>query len=772
MKTLIKHLLAACFFLAAEAFTQELGDVALHQALLDVGNPFRLLCVAAHPDDEDGATLAYYRMKYGVETHAVVATRGEGGQNESGPELYAELGVIRTREMMAAAAVEGARLHFLDLPEFGYSKTREETEAVWGKNEALRRVVGIIRRVRPHVIITHHGRMKDHGHHQAIGAAVLEAFDAAADPSAFPTMGAPWQASRLFIRAWKAGPQSLENDISELEPARGKTYAEIAAEALRKHKSQGMQFFIDRYLTGRPKTWYDLVKGEAVPPASATGLFPGFFAGLALPGGWSEEDVAAWRALTAHRGEPDFARRVRATAWPGGSAPRDARSRLMACLYGLRLALYPDDRIVISAQNLKVRGELRDFGARDFAFADFTLDAPGMGPAQSARRVPFDDDGVAVVEFNVPVSAGALTLPAADHLYQPVSRWKNLRLSAKIEAPKGSFPKKNDGAPPFRPISTATHVDVAPPLMITPRDAPLLMTRSGDHMVLLRLLLTNYAPSGRTGTLSLVLPRGWRADDAKKTVSFARGDEQRQVSFRLEAPPDLASGVYSVALTANTGYKTAVAIRVVDLAIPKGRHVGIVQSYDDTFAKTLTKMGVSHALIAPGDFTPALLDRFTTIIIDIRAYLNRPDLVSNNQALLDYVARGGSVMVMYQKTYEWKPAFAPYPIRLSHNRVTRENAPVTLLEPDHALFNTPNRILPADWDGWRQERGLYFPDQWDPAFTPLIACVDPGEEIPPGGCLIARYGRGVYLYTALGWYRQLRDLHPGALRVFANMLAL
>ena len=166
------------------------------------------------------------------------------------------------------------------------------------------------------------------------------------------------------------------------------------------------------------------------------------------------------------------------------------------------------------------------------------------------------------------------------------------------------------------------------------------------------------------------------------------------------------------------------------------------------------------------------MDEFSTIIVDIRAYLVRKDLIANNQAVLDYVNRGGTVLVMYQKTFEWKEEFAPYPLTLSRNRVTREDAPITLLEPMHALFTMPNVMSAGDWDGWRQERGLYFPSKWDEAYTPLIDVQDPGETNPPGSLLVAEYGEGVYVYTALGWYRQLRELHPGTVRMFANMLAL
>ena len=200
--------------------------------------------------------------------------------------------------------------------------------------------------------------------------------------------------------------------------------------------------------------------------------------------------------------------------------------------------------------------------------------------------------------------------------------------------------------------------------------------------------------------------------------------------------------------------------------------MGVVQSYDNTFMTVLEKLNIPHEALTIEDFSQAKLDTFSAIIIDIRAYLVRPDLAANNAALLDYAARGGTLLVMYQKTEEWKPEFAPYPITVSRNRVTREDAPVKLLVPGHPVFTTPNAIRPEDWDGWIQERGLYFPSEWDAAFTPLIECNDPDESNPPGSLLIAKHGEGTYVYTALVLYRQIRELHPGALRLFVNMIAL
>src|ERR1044071_2552245 len=190
--------------LVGQPVHSELDKAEIHQALLDLTNPWTVMCVAAHPDDEDGSTLTVLRRKYGVHTVSLFSTYGEGGQNAVGPELYEELGVIRARETIAAAEVQGSEPHFLGLRDFGFSKSAEETFRAWGEKEALRRMVFQIRRLRPDAIITNHDTTSGHGHHQATGRTVLQAFDAAADPKQFPeqlAQAGAWQVQRLFVRS-------------------------------------------------------------------------------------------------------------------------------------------------------------------------------------------------------------------------------------------------------------------------------------------------------------------------------------------------------------------------------------------------------------------------------------------------------------------------------------------------------------------------------------------------------------------------------------------
>jgi hypothetical protein len=233
-------------------------------------------------------------------------------------------------------------------------------------------------------------------------------------------------------------------------------------------------------------------------------------------------------------------------------------------------------------------------------------------------------------------------------------------------------------------------------------------------------------------------------------------------------------------------FSTTVPGRVLNVTVPAGLMVGVVQSYDDSMVRALEELGAGYVLLDSTALAQGRFENLNTIVVDIRAYLVRPDLRAYNDKLLEWVKQGGHLVVNYQKTFEWNPDandpfvkgrtnppdLAPYPIRLGRERVTREDAPIELLLPDHPLFNKPNSIRPADWEGWVQERGLYFPVEYDTQYLELLATNDPGEEPLKSGILLARYGEGTYLYTPLVWYRQLKQHHPGAYHMFANILSL
>jgi LmbE family N-acetylglucosaminyl deacetylase len=750
--------------LAVSALAQSeplLGEIAFRQALRDVGTDLRLLCVAAHPDDEDDATLALYRMAYGVETHALIATRGEGGQNEIGPELGNELGVIRTREMQAAARVIGAELHFLDLPEFGYSKSIEETYSVWGEEEALRRLVLSIRQIRPDIIITHHGKQKDHGHHQAIGQTLIKAFDTAADPNAFPeqlTGGVePWQTARLYIRRFEQTSDAVVVPIGAFDALRGIPYNEIAARALEEHTSQGMGFFIDR-LRAMQQAWYVLEKESA---SGISGAGEVLAPEASLLSGLRDRVTPQARELSAA-----LHSLTRADALVAFSAHADDAEwqRLAAAAIEASLTASVSDTEVVPGQAVTVTATLADFGATDLTEATARIEsAPGFHLATPPAAPMALNNGRAGAAFALTIPNDArFTVPAAEHLFDTGAL--DPQFFVVVEATVAGAPVR---------LSAPVRVEIAPPIEIQFLDAPYLARHNVDASVQITMALTNHRPEAGTAAVSLSVAPGLAVDAAQQSFPLATEGAEHlwAVPAAIGNDPVLQPREYRLAaVVEGSGEARHAAVHLVDLAIPENVRVGVIQGYDDTFMTVLRKMGVPHEALETKDFSAATLDTFTTIIVDMRAYMVRPDLVANNQALLDYVHRGAKVIVNYHKTFEWKPEFAPYPIRLSRNRVTEENAPVTHLVPDHSLLNTPNAITARDWEGWTQERGLYFPDEWDEHYTALLAMADTGETIPPGSLLVATYGEGRYVYTALALYRQLRQLHPGALRLFANML--
>jgi LmbE family N-acetylglucosaminyl deacetylase len=760
----------------AAAWSQPLGETEFRQALRDLGNDLRLLCVAAHPDDEDGATLALHRMRHGVETHVAIATRGEGGQNEIGPELYDALGVIRTREMREAARIEGARLHFLDLPEFGFSKSLEETFAVWGREETIGRLVRLIRTVQPQVIITHHGRAKDHGHHQAIGAALLEAFDRANDPTAHPghlDEGLrPWQPWRLYIRAWEPGEASVALDISALDPWRGVTYAEVAAAALRAHASQGMEFFIQRLLNGRPLAYYDLVKEAPVPENwaehrmddSAGPLFAGV-PHVTLP------ERAAWAGSAAPRAgllpdlvaETQRAARFRDSSEEGARLWRQANDAAGQAA-AFRVEARVDDPLVVPGQPVSVTARFTDHLDPDTARVTFSLAfRPGFpAAAVPPQTVELDARREAEATFSLSLPATLPpTLPHEAHLFSP--GFLEPQVEVVAEALVGYATVS---------LRAPVRLEVAPPVSLALAGGPHLARPGDTAPIAITVEATNRRPDGGDDIVFLSGPAGWRVEPAQIAVRFTGEDEPRRLHFQAWPPAETGPGRHTLrALAASHPDPVETQVHFVEVATPADARVGVIAGHDDTLVRTLAALGVPHAALAPGEIAPERLRDFTTVLVDMRAYAKRPDLAPANAALLDFARAGGSVVVLYQKTFEWSSDYAPYPLRISMNRVSREDAPVTHLAPEHPILNHPNVIGPPDWDGWVQERGLYFADQFDDAYTPLIACADPDEVIPPGALLAAPLGEGRYVYTGLALYRQLRALHPGALRLFANLLA-
>jgi len=777
---------------------------ALHQALVDLTNPWTVMCVAAHPDDEDGSTLTVLRRKYGVHTVSLFSTFGEGGQNAVGPELYEDLGVIRARETMAASEVQGSEPYFLGFRDFGFSKSAEETFRAWGEKELLRRMVLYIRRLRPDVIITNHDTTSGHGHHQATGRMILEAIFDAADPAKFPeqlNQVSVWQVKRLFVRnrgqetstGKEAPPQIVTIDPNETDPVRGTTYAQQALAALHKHATQGPWPKTIPAGGARPIR-YGLVKqATSAPPLPADAKTP--VDGLTLP-----DAEAARLVAPTIEGKPltQFLDRrlellvalLSSKRRGGFTAPKDVvdtdphRFKLMAQRLDNALAVTAGASVAInSAGTALVPGEparlnatLTNSGMAEIVIKQ--LKFRGLGVEQkldAADKMLPGTDTAAAVNVTVPKNA-AITVPSSEHLYDDRLFGEPLVAEAELSMEGVSFG-----------ITTETRRDVAPAVeIVSVTPSPYVSTPATSQKPLeFTIRLQNHLPREFRGLLRV---KGESLETGKELQIGPNASEVANIVVRTALPLSTQAQAQaketSMAVTVDLPVpKEPIAKRVVPLIyaeaiVVSGRKVGYIPSSDQTLERSLAALGVDAKELTVDDVAKADLSGFQTIIIDNRGYQAHPELIASNNRLLKYVEDGGTLLVFYHRTGEWnpneqrnRPQLAPYPIILDDDRVTDEDAPVTFLQPKHPLLNFPNKITQKDFANWIQERGLYFPKEWDPKYTAVLSTNDKGEAPLKGGLLVAPYGRGNYIYTSYVWYRQLRAGLPGGYRMFANLIS-
>ena len=785
--------LVVCVQLIAPPAQSQSDNAPLHQALLDLQNPWTVLCVAAHPDDEDGSSLTVLRRKYGVHTVSLFSTFGEGGQNAVGPELYEELGVIRAHETVAASEVQGSEPYFLGFRDFGFSKSAEETFRAWGEREMLRRMVLQIRRLRPDAIITNHDENGGHGHHQATGRVVLQAFDAAADPQQFPEQLAQagvWQVQRLFVRSRGADAQAqmFTIDPNETDPVRRITYAQQALAGLQKHATQGPWPKTVPAGGGRISR-YALVKqapnSPALPANAKTPLD-----GLQLP-----EQVGSRFTAPTIEGKPltefierrlevlvaliNARRRDAFTAPPDVVALDPPRFRLMssrlnkalAVASGVAVNLSPEGSALVPGEKTTITASISNNGVGEIHIKQLKFRGLGLEarPNVADKMLP-GTETAARIEVTTPKTT-SFTVPAAEHLYDGRLFGEPLAAEAELSLEGITFT-----------AGTEIHREVAPAVEIVEVEpAPYVTTPATSQKPLeFKVKLQNHLTTPFRGVLRV---RGPSLETGKEIDLQPQQVETSNVVVRSLALTGLMQNTNVDVLVDLRNPKDPIAKRVVPLVyaeaiVVAGRKVGYIPSSDKTLERALASLGVDAKQLTIDDVAKADLSGFHTIIIDNRGYQAHPELIGLNNRLLKFAEDGGTLLVFYHRVNEWnpnpqrnRPQLAPYPIIVGDERVTQEDAPVTFLQPRNPLLRFPNRITQVDFANWVQERGLYFPSEWDPRYMAVLGTSDKGEPMLRGGLLVAPYGRGNYIYTSYVWYRQLRAGLPGGYRMFANLIS-
>lgn len=846
------------------------GAAGLGQILLRLQTTASALHTGAHPDDEDSALIARLARGEHARVAYLSASRGEGGQNVIGPELFEPLGVIRTEELLQARKLDGGDQLFTRVFEYGFTKTRQEAADKWGERATLADMVRAIRAYRPLVVLSRFsGTPADgHGHHQLVGHLTPLAFRAAGDPQQFPEHMAeglrPWQPLKLYVGAGfsqtnEADASVLRVNTGEYNHLLGRTYYEIAAEGRSQHKSQEMGSL---ELRGAQASQLRLVESTVGRDANERGVFDRVDTSIGgidelsgLPGNIIDDELktierAAARALADYNAlDPS---KIIAPLAEGLRAARAARAKLQSGK-SENLAHYNADFLLAHKESEFEEALVRAAGVALDALSNVETVAPGESFTVALRAFVPEGASVKVAEMKLKLPEGwraeSVEEPSAPQTgfrrtreSTPHARFYRVTVPQDEEyttpywlrSPREGYLFEWDAtAPknePFAPALlsgeatleiggarvSASHpvqyryaddirgelrrdLNVVPAVTLA-LDPELVIAPSSNKPQSHRLAVsvTNHAQGATSGRLKLRLPSGWTARPNDVPFNLKSKGARTAVVFDVTVPPGARDGSYQIGAVASAAgrefdramrvvsyphiqthriYMDATArVQVLDLKVAPV-NVGYIMGSGDSVPEAIRRMGLPVALLDEQALATGDLARFDVIVVGIRASQVRPDFVANNDRLLDYVRRGGTLIVQYQQLEYVQNNMPPYKAEInrvgaSSARVTDENAPVKVLQPRHPAFNFPNRITEADWRGWVQERNLYSFTSFAPEYVPLLEAGDPGEPAQNGGQVYAELGRGKYVYTSYSWFRQLPAGVPGAYRLFANLLSL
>jgi LmbE family N-acetylglucosaminyl deacetylase len=801
------------------------GAQQIRLALQRLSGTGRVLMIAAHPDDENTAVLAYFARGRAMRTAYLSLTRGEGGQNLIGSEQGALLGIIRTQELLDARRIDGAEQFFTRAIDFGFSKTAEETLNKWGHQQVLGDVVLVIRRFRPDVIILRFsGTPRDgHGHHQASAMLGKEAFEAAADPKRLPQQlqqgVTPWQTRRIFFNVFNWMPEAerqaannpahLMLDTGEYNPLLGYSYAEIAGMSRSRHRSQA---FGASEPKGPARNYLLPVGGE---PATSDPFEDIDTTWNRVPGGEPvarllAEVEAAFDPGHPHRSIPALLKArtlISALNHPIAKEKLPELDETLALCAGLWLEANAEEPAWIPGRDTKVTLTALNRSSFPLELKGARLDGMATESIPPAP-LPYNQPHTAAVSLRVPADQpytqpfwlreppeGDLYLITDQSLIGPPDSQPALHAhfsvsfqGQQIEYRRPVRHRYVDRAlgQRYRPVVVSPAVSVKLPESVS------LFPGTGPKTVEVQVAGN---ARGIQGELVLQAPPGWRVEPASQPFQTEAPGELRAVPFQVIPPQASARGTLQAIARVN-GREVSAEMRVLDyphiptqtIFLPAqaklaredikllARRIGYVMGAGDDIPQALRQLGAEVILIDDHELVLGDLQRYDAIVTGVRAFNVRPVLAANHARLMQYVHNGGTLVVQYN-VLEWGRSnptldrLGPYPVQIGRTRVSVEEAEVKFLRPDDPLLNAPNRITQADFEHWIQERGLYFAEKWDPRYTPLFVTNDPGEPPSQGGTLYARHGQGAYVMTNFSWFRQLPAGVTGAFRIFANLLS-
>jgi len=782
------------------------------------------LYVAAHPDDENTRLISYLANDMHAKTAYLSLTRGDGGQNLIGPEIRELLGVIRTQELLAARASDGGEQLFTRANDFGYSKHPDETLEIWNKDAVLSDVVRAIRTFKPDVIINrfnHRNPGSTHGHHTASAMLSFEAFDLVGDATKFPetaiTYGS-WEPKRLlFNTSWwfygskekfeKADKSNLVSvETGNYYPALGLSNGEIASLSRSMHKSQG---FGSTGTRGKQTEYLEFLKGEF--PQDTTNIFDG------INTSWSriEGGVAIGKILNPLLDSFNFqdpstivpqlveAYRLLKDTKQGhwrSIKLKELEELIVACS-GVFLEAVANKESInpMGAYTLKVEAINR--GANKITLSKITT---ASGLILSSKEIVLLSNEKENLELEVTSqnkvpstaywlkSKGTLGMysapkdliglpqtPAAEQ----ISFTLNIDNTA-LQILKDVVYKFNDpvDGEVYRPFN------VLPKVSASIAEKVLVFADENSQKVAVHV---RAGKDNLEGTLQLNAPKGWVVS-SPQLFTLERQGETSTLWFTVTPPKNQSQGYLRPLIQIGDTYYDKELINIDYDHIPyqsvllpskakvvriniekKGQHIGYIQGAGDGVGQSLEQIGYTVTNLDVTEISAQSLKKYDAVVVGVRAYNTIDALAFAQKELNKYVQAGGTMVVQYNTSHRLvTKQVAPYALSLSRDRVTDEFAPVTILDPSHSVLNSPNKITQEDFKGWVQERGLYFPNKWAEEFTPILAMNDKGAPQTKGSLLVARYGKGHFVYTGLSFFRELPAGVAGAYRLFANIISI
>ena len=781
-----------------------------------------VLYVAAHPDDENTRMIAYFANGEQMRTAYLSATRGDGGQNLIGPEIREKLGIIRTQELLAARRTDGGKQFFSRANDFGYSKHPDETFNIWDKEEVLKDFVWVIRNFRPDIMITRFSEQPGitHGHHTASAILAREAFKLAGDKNAYPEQLKyvdVWQPAKLF---WNTSSWFYRNNWGKMDKSRFKTvdvgaynaltglsYSEVAALSRSMHKSQGFGSTGSRgkvieYLeqlegndtgdiwTGIKTSWDRVEGGSAVQAEIQKAIddFDPTSPEMAVP--YLLQALVALEELS-----DEFWKKEKSA---------EIRELIKACM-GLYLEASAEDFAYVPGDKMKISYELINRSAIGVSVKNIYLNEIRATDQNLSQTLEENASFKLIQEVTLPQSfdysnpywltkAGSLGMYTVDEQLMRGKPENDPAITITYELEVEGIPVEYTSPLIFKRTDPVDG-EVYRPLEITPPvfaniDADVLLF---NENVAKPVEVTVTSGQGQiNGSLSLDLPDGWKATPASFDIALEQKGEEKKYTFSITPPKKQSQEKLTALVTIDgqpynnglsritydhipvQGMYTTDAASLIKVNLErKGDMIGYIMGAGDDIPNNLRQIGYEVALLDKDQIVATDLAKYDAVILGVRALNTLPWLSFKMSELLKYTENGGTLIIQYNTNRRMvTDRFSPYPIKVSRDRVTVEEAEVRMLAPDHPVLNKPNKITKADFEGWVQERGLYFPNEWADEYTAILSSNDPGEPARDGGLLIAPYGKGHYIYTGYSWFRELPAGVPGAYRIFANMISL